>query len=167
MKQKRVATALLVAAAALLAAFLYVKSSWKETVPLTADDVGSYEIYKLSLPAEQFANGADVISFLLKDSQMVKTQVDGETDLTSYTSGSIPEHLPMCSEIVDVGTVNDCLYISYSTKDDQDVILCYDRTGFCTMTIYNTEQDECISISDDQAVKYTNFRHGRFGNYAT
>lgn len=158
-----IAIMIMVVAVALLIVLLRGKSNMRETIPLTANDTGNYEVYKLLLPAEQINNDADVVKFLLKDSQTIGTEIDGETSIVAYTFGSISDYLYMCNEIVDVGTVNGYLYISYSAEDNQDVSLCYNSNGFYNMTIYNEERDECIFISDDKAVKYTNFRHGRFG----
>lgn len=116
--------------------------------------------YNLRLPDSKIINQGSFLDAILSICTLRNTSVINGTKISTYSSKSMTKYLHNCHEISDIAKVNDVIYIFYSTKSGENIILCYNNSGLLNRSIYNAATGTAIINEKGNESNYTNYREG-------
>ena len=129
-----------------------------DTRPVSAEEAAYYGQYSIVLPNGEGArlDAASVLALCTLQEEVTM----GDRRLKLYTSDVLPQYLYQCSSIREImETSEGTVYITYTSHDDEQVILTVGGDGIMVKTIYVPETDTCYVLSESGNYKYPNFRH--------
>lgn len=129
-----------------------------DTRPVSAEEAAYYGQYSIVLPNGEGAR-LDAAGVLALCTLQEEVTMD-DRRLKLYTSDVLPQYLYQCSSIREImETSEGTVYITYTSHDDEQVILTVGGDGIMVKTIYVPETDTCYVLSESGNYKYPNFRH--------
>lgn len=125
--------------------------------------IASYQIYELLPSPNSLLHSNTSISakqFALSHCELISISSTGNFEIKKYESSSLRNYLYNIDKLVEIICIDNILYISYVTKTNEEVTLCYDDTSLVNKVIYNPASDTAVFCSDNFSAEYKNFRAG-------
>lgn len=130
---------------------------------LSPPQIASYQIYELLPSPNSLLHSNTSISakqFALSHCELISISSTGNFEIKKYESSSLRNYLYNIDKLVEIICIDNILYISYVTKTNEEVTLCYDDTSLVNKVIYNPASDTAVFCSDNFSAEYKNFRAG-------
>lgn len=129
---------------------------------LSSAETEDYDKYNLMFTDTFMYSSESFTDRILSLFNVQSSKVIGNNLVKIYESNSISGLLPMSKKIVELSSINDFIYISYISTDNNEITLCYDDNGLNHKTIYNEDTDVLIYDDNNSPYMISNFRHGTY-----
>ena len=129
---------------------------------LNPSAISDYDKYALHSSGET-DSAAITSSDILALCDCIKETTVDEHITRTYTSDTLINLIDDCKELTGISSLDNIVYIAYTTNDLKEVILAYSDSGIAEKMIYDPATDKAISITGDSALVYSNVR-GDGGN---
>lgn len=126
----------------------------------TALELETYAPYSVDWTSQDDSGAKSDKEIILALCESAGEKEVGSSTYPSYTSGSIGSYLYHFSEILEIYTMDEVLYVSYKDTDDRTVILAYNDTGLCERGIYNPADDTFFHELDGVVTVWEKFAGG-------
>lgn len=131
--------------------------------PLSAEEVGRYTQYSILLPnhEECYPDAANVLA----QCAFQEEKSIGDRQYKFYTSAVLPQYIYQCDSIreimeTDTGTV----YITYVSRDAEEVTLTIGNSGIIRKDIYAEKTDTYYVLSELENYKFPHYRNPHFSS---
>ncbi|MGE4214771.1 MAG: hypothetical protein AB7E42_08350 [Anaerotignaceae bacterium] len=81
----------------------------------------------------------------------IDTKNIGGNKINIYSSDTLPQYLYNCDTIIEIAEMNDSVYITYLTGNNENVVLNYNSEGLYDKGIHENETGTSIYISENDA----------------
>lgn len=149
---KKIKLLILILSIAVIGFFVHQKLTAPDIEQLSDIQITNYQVYEPSI-----SNNTNLkdIKELCKEQE---TGTIGDVKYIKLVSTGLKPYLYYCKEINWIEQINEILYINYITKDNITVTLAYNKNGLFSKDIYDEKNDTLVSIKENSALLYRNFR---------
>ena len=160
MSNKKILTiGLIIIAVCLLISGIYMmthRTTKREPTQAELLQCASYDVSWDALAVE----GAGEMTAILSLCQYQQEKTIGQNVYQVYTSETLGNYLYNCAEVVEIGVLEENLYIQYNDRDGNAVTMGYSEEGLTELAVYFQSADLLFYQQGETVEVWENFRAG-------